>query len=170
MNFFLEQSLEYASQPNYLWDLKEAVESCDSNFHRFIKDEEMGIDKMDIFDFTTSQHDAILICTDKDRSDFAREKLGYSFNRCPDFIARMHGKYVLGMAELLTNDEIEDTERFEKAFDFLKSDVCVEKLVILDGVLSKPLEEKSYNDFINRYGEYNIMSALLLKDFLYTIF
>jgi len=138
-------------------------------FQRFLINEDMGIKKMNIADFTSSTEDAILIASDKEMDNFARKNLFYTHNKRPDFLARMNGKYILGEAKFLTSDGGHQTGQFEDAMGVLDSNAGAIKVAILDGILYLPSDKKMYKDITGRHSECNIMSALLLKDFLYTV-
>ncbi len=59
--------------------------------------------------------------------------------------------------------------QFNDAIDTLKDSVGAIKIAILDGVLYIKGENKMYRSITTSYSEYNIMSVLVLRDFLYQI-
>jgi hypothetical protein len=59
--------------------------------------------------------------------------------------------------------------QFNDAIDTLKERVNAVKIAILDGVLYIGGGNKMYKSITETYSNYNIMSALVLREFLYTL-
>ncbi len=60
--------------------------------------------------------------------------------------------------------------QFEDAISTIKTDgVKAIKIAILDGVLYIKGNNKMYKSITTTYKDYNIMSALVLREFLYSI-
>ena len=55
------------------------------------------------------------------------------------------------------------------AIAVVESNAKAEKIAILDGVLYIKGNNKMYKNITEKYTDLNIMSALLLKNFLYSI-
>jgi len=102
--------------------------------------------------------------------DFAKEELGYKHNKGLDFVARFNGKYVIGEAKFLTDFGGHQNAQFNDAISTIKTkNVKAIKIAILDGVLYIKGKNKMYKAITETYKDYNIMSALVLRDFLYQI-
>jgi len=78
---------------------------------------------------------------------------------------------VIGEAKFLTDFGGHQNAQFADAISTIESPVNTDviKVAILDGVLYIPGNNKMYKDITQRYNDYNIMSALVLPDFLYQV-
>ncbi len=86
-----------------------------------------------------------------------------------DFVARFNEKYIIGEAKFLTDFGGHQNAQFEDAKYILKDkQVKAETVAILDGVLYIPRRTKFYK-YLENNPRYNIMSALVLREFLYQI-
>ena len=113
---------------------------------------------------------AILNASDAEMQLWAKEHLGYDRNKGLDFVARFNGKYVIGEAKLLTDFGGHQNAQFEDAIStIMVPNVNAIKIAILDGVLYIKGNNKMYNYLTETYSNENILSALLLRDFLYSI-
>ena len=78
--------------------------------------------------------------SDDYKSAFARKYLGYTRNKGLDFLAKFHGKYILGEAKFLSdfggsqNSDFEDAELTLRA-ELTPTDKEVIKRAIIDGVI-----------------------------------
>ena len=95
--------------------------------------------------------------------------MGYKRNKGLDFVARFNKKYVIGEAKFLTDFGGHQNAQFNDAIDTLKENVEAVKIAILDGVLYIGGNSKMYKSITETYKNYNIMSALVLREFLYTL-
>jgi len=138
-------------------------------FMRFLKNEDFGIEKMSLEKFSQTEKDAILIANNSEMLRFANEHLFYNHPKSPDFIGRMNGRYILGEAKFITENGGHQNTQFEDAMAVLDSNASAIKVAILDGVLYLPSQKKMHLDITGRHSECNIFSALLLKDFLYSV-
>jgi hypothetical protein len=100
---------------------------------------------------------------------FAKEHLGYTHEKGLDFVGRFNGKYVIGEAKFLTDFGGHQNAQFNDAISTVKTNVNAETIAILDGVLYINGRNKMYINITEELTEYNIMSALVLRDFLYQI-
>lgn len=99
--------------------------------------------------------------------DFAKRKFGYKRNKGLDFIAYFNGKYVIGEAKFISDFGGHQNDQFVDAMATIESELndrSVIKIGIIDGVPYIRNKGKLFRDLINT--EHNIMSALVLKDFL----
>ncbi len=101
---------------------------------------------------------------------FAREHLKYKHDKGLDFIGRFNGKYVIGEAKFLTDFGGHQNAQFNDAIATLRTPgVKAITVAILDGVLYIKGKNKMYRDITEKYKNDNIMSALVLREFLYQI-
>lgn len=128
----------------------------------------MGFPVLDIEQFAETKSDAILCAGDSAMQQFAKENLGYSHNKGLDFIARIKSKYVIGEAKFLTDFGGHQNAQMNDALATLESNANAIKIAILDGVLYIKNNGKMNSELI-KHQEENIMSALLLRDFLHHI-
>ncbi len=100
--------------------------------------------------------------------EFARKNLEYKHNKGLDFVARFNGKYVIGEAKFLTDFGGHQNAQFNDAMTTVKSKVDAVTVAILDGV---PYIESSNKmcKSIRGQNKHNIMSALVLREFLYSL-
>ena len=101
---------------------------------------------------------------------FARAQLNYRHNKGLDFIGRFNGKYVIGEAKFLTDFGGHQNAQFNDAIATVRArGVKAITVAILDGVLYIEGKNKMYKDITGRLRDENIMSALVLREFLYQI-
>ena len=116
------------------------------------------------------RRNAILNASDSQMQDFARRFLNYKRDKGLDFVARINGRYVIGEAKFLTDFGGHQNAQFADAISTLTTpNVNAIQIAILDGVLYIPGGNKLYREISSRYAEKNIMSALVLREFLYEI-
>jgi hypothetical protein len=102
--------------------------------------------------------------------DFANNELGYRRDKGLDFVARFNGKYVIGEAKFLTDFGGHQNAQFADAISTIETkNVKAEKIAILDGVLYIRSNNKMCKSLTETYKNYNIMSALVLRNYLYQI-
>ncbi len=102
--------------------------------------------------------------------NFARQYLGYNHEKGLDFVARFNNKYVIGEAKFLTDFGGHQNAQFNDAISTLTTEGAEAIIIaILDGVLYIKSNNKMYKSLNEKYKGYNIMSALVLREFLYQI-
>jgi len=139
-------------------------------FKRWILKGTLGAPVLKLNQFISSKENAILDGSDKKMMDFAKRYLGYTRNKGLDFIGRFNGKYVIGEAKFLTDFGGHQNAQFEDAITTIKTTgVKAQIIAILDGVLYIKGNNKMYKSITTIYQDYNIMSALVLREFLYSI-
>lgn len=157
-----------------LWDScsqpKETNGQISPMFHRWLQSQALGLPLVPETEFLASKGNAILNGSDKELMIFARKHLGYARDKGLDFVGRFGGKYVLGEAKFLTDMGGHQNAQFEDAMLTLraKSNGCIH-VAILDGVLYIPNRGKLYQRVINASDQEYIMSALVFRNFLYSI-
>ncbi|MCF0207610.1 MAG: restriction endonuclease [Bacteroidales bacterium] len=160
----LDKLYERCSEP------KETNRQIGPMFKEWVENKSLGIKPVSLDKFLRTKGDAILSGSDKTMMDFAREELGYKRDKGLDFIARFNGKYVIGEAKFLTDFGGHQNAQFNDAIDTLKAPrVKAEKVAILDGVLYIKGNNKLYKSITETYSNCNIMSALVLRNFLYSL-
>lgn len=139
-------------------------------FKRWLDNKSLGLAPIPVNEFLNTSNDAILSGSDKELMDFAREKLNYQRDKGLDFVARFGGKYVIGEAKFLTDFGGHQNAQFADAMATLTTpDVAATIIAILDGVVYIPGKNKLYTQITQQYAQFPIMSALVLKDFLYQL-
>lgn len=139
-------------------------------FKRWLDRGALGIQPVGIDEFMATNDNAILKGSDAQLMEFARNHLNYHHNKGLDFIGRFNGKYVLGEAKFLTDFGGHQNAQFNDAISTVEAKgVNAIKIAILDGVLYIKGSNKMYNDITTTYAECNILSSLVLREFLYQI-
>ncbi len=102
--------------------------------------------------------------------DFAKAELNYKRDKGLDFVARFNKKYVIGEAKFLTDFGGHQNAQFNDAISTLETKhVDAIKIAILDGVLYIKGRNKMHNEIKTKYSNYNILSSLVLCEFLYQL-
>ncbi len=160
----LDKLYERCSEP------KETNRQIGPMFREWLRKKSLGITPVELNKFLANKKDAILDGSDKSMMDFAKEKLGYNHNKGLDFVGRFNGKYVIGEAKFLTDFGGHQNAQFNDAISTVEAKkVNAVKIAILDGVLYIKGNNKMYKSITETYKNYNIMSALVLREFLYQI-
>ena len=121
-------------------------------------------------EFLKAAGNAIFDGSDTQLANFARRYLNYTGSKGLDLVAKFNNKYVVGEAKFLTDFGGHQNAQFNDAMALLANkDIKAEKIAILDGVLYIKGKNKMYRDITTKYSEHNIMSALVLREFLYQI-
>jgi len=117
-----------------------------------------------------STENAILDAGDAEMERFAREHLNYTHVKGLDLVARFNGTYVIGEAKFLSDFGGHQNAQFNDAIATIKTTgLKAVPIAILDGVLYIKGKNKMYRDITTRYAEDRIMSALVLREFLYQL-
>lgn len=156
----LNKIYEKCSEP------KETNRQIGPLFKRWFLKGSLGILPVDKEIFLSNNENAILKGSDEEMKRFAQEFLDYKGNKGLDFIARFNRKYIVGEAKFLTDFGGHQNAQFNDAMALLETHINAIKVAILDGVLYIPSKNRKTMD-IN--GNKNIMSALVLREFLYQI-
>lgn len=160
----LNKIFERCSEP------KETNRQIGPMFKDWLKRKSLGIMPVSVDEFIANENDAILDAGDKAMMDFAKEHLNYNHNKGLDFVARFNKKYVIGEAKFLTDFGGHQNAQFNDAISTIQTkNVKAIKIAILDGVLYIKGKNKMYKSITETYKNYNIMSALVLREFLYQL-
>lgn len=139
-------------------------------FRRWLKKNTLGVPFIeDPIEFLNTSTDAIFLTTDNKLKKFARENLNYRKDKSLDLVAKFNGKYIIGEAKFLTDFGGHQNAQFNDAIAVIATpNVNAVKIAILDGVLYIPNRGKMFN-FLLSHNNYNILSALVLREFLYQV-
>jgi len=159
----LEKIFERCSEP------KETNRQIGPLFRRWLNRGVLGIQPVPLNQFINTNENAILDASDAEMKQFARESLGYTHEKGLDFVARFNNQYVIGEAKFLTDFGGHQNAQFNDAVSIVTTDVDAVTVAILDGVLYIEGRNKMHRRITEELQEYNIMSALVLRDFLYQL-
>lgn len=160
----LDRIFERCSEP------KETNRQIGPMFGNWIRNKSLGILPVKKEVFLNTQCDAILDGTDDEKKDFAKEHLNYHRDKGLDLVARFNNRYVIGEAKFLSSDGGSQNSDFEDAIATLETkNVRAVKVAILDGVLYIPSKMKMHRFITDSYKDNNIMSSLVLREFLYQL-
>ena len=159
----IEKLYERCTQP------KETNRQMGPLFRRWINSGTLGIQPTTLSEFTSTSSDAILDGSDSQLQNFASKRLGYDRDKGIDFLGRFNGVYVIGEAKFISDEGGHQNDQFFDAMMTLDSVVNegVRKIAILDGVLYIKSKKKMYTHITS--CDKPIMSALLLRDYLYSL-
>lgn len=151
---------------------KETNRQMGPKFRNWLKKETIGVPVLEFNDFMKYQGNCILDSSDNNKQlkKFLKEDLNYKREKGIDFLAKFNNKYVIGEAKFLTDFGGHQNAQFEDAISLLKFEsVKAIKIGILDGVLYIEGNNKMYRSLLKEFKDYNIMSALVLNEFLYQV-
>ena len=144
---------------------KETNRQIGPMFRNWLRKKSLGITPVGLEQFLADKNDAVLDGSDQAMTDFARQKLNYTHDKGLDFVARFNGKYVIGEAKFLTDFGGHQNAQFNDAISNITTpNVKAVTVAILDGVLYIKGKNKMYKQI-----KHNIMSVLVLRDFLYQL-
>jgi len=139
-------------------------------FSRWIQNKSLGISPVNFETFLSNNDNAILEGNDAVLLAFAREKFGYNKEKGLDFIARFNKKYVLGEAKFITDIGGNQDKSFVDIISTINANYKgVVSIGIVDGIPWLINKSKYYTDITTKYANSNIMSALVLREFLYQL-
>lgn len=160
----LDKIYERASEP------KETNTQMGPMFRRWLNSKALGIDPVGTEEFAKTQGNALLEGGDAELKDYAAKNLNYKSDKGLDLVARFNGKYVIGEAKFLTDFGGHQNAQFNDGVAILQlEDLKAIPVSILDGVLYIRGRSKMHTDVTGTLREKNIMSSLVLREFLYQI-
>ncbi|WP_120865340.1 restriction endonuclease [Helicobacter pylori] len=160
----LNKIFEKCSEP------KETNRQIGPMFKDWINNKSLGIEPVDLNDFIANENDAILKASDNVMVEFAKSHVNYHHHKGLDFVARFNKKYIIGEAKFLTDFGGHQNAQFNDAISTIETpNIKAIKVAILDGVLYIESNNKMRKLLDTTYRNYNIMSALVLREFLYQI-
>ncbi len=159
----LDELYERCSQP------REVNRQVGPMFKRWLHGA-LGVPALDQADFLCAGGNCIMSGSDKQLLEFARRRLGHRGTKGVDFVARFNGTYVIGEAKFLTDAGGHQNAQFEDAKALLRdASTSAAKVAVLDGVLYIRGEHKMFGFLREHREQFNIMSALVLREFLYSL-
>lgn len=139
-------------------------------FRRWLQSGSLGIKPVDRNSFLANKKNAILDESDSQMKEFARKYLGYKHDKGLDLVGRFNGKYILGEAKFLTDNGGHQNAQFKDAIATLKAKgLKAKKVAILDGVCYIKSKNKMHRSITGALKKENIMSSLVLREFLYQL-
>ena len=139
-------------------------------FKRWIASGALGLIPVSLPEFMSSNENAILDASDSEMLNWAKNTVNYSRNKGLDFVARFNGKYVIGEAKFLTDFGGHQNAQLEDAVSTINTpNVNAIMIAILDGVLFIRGNNKMHTKLIEESKRHDILSALLLRDYLYSV-
>ncbi|MDD4572192.1 MAG: restriction endonuclease [Clostridia bacterium] len=159
----LTEIYEKCSQP------KETNRQIGPLFRRWLQKGLIGVPVLPYAEFINFNGNAILDGNDHEMMLFAKKTLDYNREKGLDFVGRFNDKYVIGEAKFLTDFGGHQNAQFNDALSTIKEPANAVKIAILDGVLYIKSNNKMHRSLLNEYSKYNIMSSLVLREFLYQL-
>ena len=160
----LDKLYERCSEP------KETNRQIGPMFRNWLRKKSLGITPVVLELFLADKKDAILDGSDQLMTNFARQELNYTHDKGLDFVARFNGQYVIGEAKFLTDFGGHQNAQFNDAISTITTrGMKAVTVAVLDGVLYIKGKNKMYKQITETYNQHNIMSVLVLRDFLYQL-
>ncbi|MCL2520226.1 MAG: restriction endonuclease [Spirochaetaceae bacterium] len=160
----LDKIFEKCSEP------KETNRQIGPLFKRWLTNGGLGIKPVGRAEFESHNENAILNASDTEMKLWCAQHLNYARDKGLDFVGRFNGKYVIGEAKFLTDFGGHQNAQFADAMSTIAdSAVKAITVAVLDGVLYIKSSNKMYRDITTNYQSYNILSALVLREFLYSL-
>ena len=126
-------------------------------------------------EFFNCAENCIFNSSDAAMQNFTEEFLGFTRNKGIDFLAKFNNVYVAGEAKFLTDFGGHQNAQFDDALSSIHSfrgkrnvDNKVMPVAILDGVLYIEGKNKMH-EYLKTHKSDNIFSALVLREFLYSL-
>jgi hypothetical protein len=160
----LDKIFDRCSEP------KETNRQIGPLFKRWLLNGGLGIQPISIQEFRANEENAILDASDAEMKRWSAENLNYSRDKGLDFVGRFNKKYIIGEAKFLTDFGGHQNAQFADAIQTIDNkNVRAIAIAVLDGVLYIEGNNKMYRDITTKYSNLNILSALLLREFLYSV-
>jgi hypothetical protein len=139
-------------------------------FKRWLNKKSLGIQPVRMEKFMKAKKNAILDASDAEMMEFAKKYLNYNRNKGLDFVGRFNNKYIIGEAKFLTDFGGHQNAQFNDGVAIFKTKgINVIPVAILDGVLYIKGKNKMYKETTTKLKNKNIMSSLVLREFLYQV-
>jgi hypothetical protein len=159
----LTKIFERCSEP------KETNRQIGPLFKRWIEKETLGAPLQKMNEFISHKGNAILHASDNEMMKFASKKLGYERYKGLDFVARFNKKYIIGEAKFLTDFGGHQNAQFADGISTILTPNVKAKIIgIFDGVCYIKGKNKLYKH-LELYSKYDIMSALVLREYLHQV-
>jgi len=144
-------------------------------FRYWLKNKSLGMDATESIDeFLSTECNLVLVGSDGYLGNQARKYFGYTHGKGLDFIAKCNQKIILGEAKFLTDFGGHQNAQFNDAMATLHSKIDateyeVQVIAILDGINYIRGKNKMFHALQVLPDDKVIISALLLRDYLYAL-
>lgn len=160
----LDKIFERSSEP------KETNRQMGQRFREWLNKKSLGVQPVKIDKFLATKENAVLDGGDAELMEFAHKHLNYNHPKGLDLVARFNGKYIIGEAKFLTDFGGHQNAQFNDAIATLRvKKVKAITIAILDGVLYIQGGNGMHRLISTTLKDENIMSALVLREFLYSV-
>lgn len=138
-------------------------------FKQWLDKGTLGLKPIDLSKYERNNDNAVFRGPDAQMMSFAKQHLGYKRDKGIDFLGRFNGKYVIGEAKFISDEGGHQNDQFLDAMTTIQEENSddVRYIAILDGVLYIPGRKKMYTMITSQ--DIPVMSALLLRDYLYNL-
>ncbi len=161
----LDKIYEQCTQP------KETNRQMGPLFRRWLSSGVLGLIPVSKTEFDSNNENAILDGSDVELKKYAEDKLGFKRegDKGLDLLCRFNDKYVIGEAKFISDEGGHQNDQFLDVISTVNAKVNdnVIAIGIVDGILYIPGRKKMYTHLTTH--DEPLMSALLLRDFLYSI-
>lgn len=149
---------------------KETNRQIGPMFRNWLNSGALGVDKTsNIERFKNAREDLLLDLGDEGLMSFANRYLEYNGEKGLDLVAKFGGEFVVAEAKFLTDFGGHQNAQFNDALTLVKNtQVKAIKVAILDGVPYIQGSNKM-SLLVRSNRNYNILSVLVLKDFLHQL-
>lgn len=156
-----------------IWDRcsepKETNRQIGPLFRRWLAAGSLGVPLLSAAQFAKGTANAVLQGSDAALMAFAKNALGYAGTKGLDLVARFNKQYVIGEAKFLTDFGGHQNAQFQDAIAVLNEGRAkAVRVAVLDGVLYIKNNSKMHKHLHDDHDQ-NILSALLLREFLYQL-
>lgn len=160
----IEKIWERASEP------KETNRQIGPLFRRWLNSKALGITPVKMAEFDKNEGNAILDGSDAELKEYAEKHFNYKLDKGLDLIARFNRKYVIGEAKFLTDIGGHQHAQLNDGIAPLQlADLKAIPVAVLDGVLYIKGKNKMHRTITTDFPDKNIMSSLVLREFLYQL-
>lgn len=127
-----------------------------------------------INEFLNHQGNIVFNASDRMMQDFANNYLGYTHHKGLDFIAKFNHQIIIAEAKFLTDFGGHQNAQFNDAIFTMQAPLNkikhpVKAIAILDGVLYIKGRNKMFENLQNFADDEIVISAVLLRDYLYSL-
>ena len=135
------------------------------SFLNYLKVTDLPVDKLNYNSFKNTNSNAVLIANDRECKQIAEELCNYTGTKGLDFVARINNKFIVGEAKFISDYGGNQDKSLLDAKTLLSKTNC-ERVIIIDGVCFMKSKHSLYKTITNELRDENVLSALLLNDFL----
>ena len=161
----LDKIYERASEP------KETNRQIGPLFRRWLNNKALGVMPVKRKEFIKNEENAVLDGSDTELKEYAEKHFNYNLDKGLDLIARFNRKYIIGEAKFLTDFGGHQNAQLSDGIALLQlADLKAIPIAILDGVLYIKSNNKLHRTITtDEMQNKNIMSSLVLREFLYQL-